>query len=75
MTARQRAIAAMKAENHRYAFIHLTDKRLAQLLDAIPGDVLVRLAIERDELEEQSLAAWWMQDTDPDQPLFRLVES
>jgi hypothetical protein len=35
---------------------------------------VVRLAIEQDALEEQSLAAWWMQDTDPLTPLFRVVK-
>jgi hypothetical protein len=70
VSARDEAIDAMLYESGRLGTGHISD-----WLDAIPGDVLVRLAIERGALVQTR----WMRpgnpsDDSPDVPLYRLTD-
>jgi hypothetical protein len=65
MTARDEATRAVWD-----AVTNLSTGEVADLVDAIPGDVLVRLAIERGALERYIVASF---DRDTP-PLYRLVD-
>jgi len=72
MTARDEAIDAMyqvtpEGLRERYGVSYMA--QLGRVLDAIPSDVLVRLAIERGALEELKYATY-----PPPYPVYRVVE-
>jgi len=83
MTARDEAIQAILDMPKRHMIAKLDGEFFGSVLDAIPGDVLVRLAIERGALIETApeftagiyFDVATRQDLDDFPPLYRVVES